>query len=108
MAEQFNRIWFVWKLVIFKVITNSIVIAGTGYLAAMHSTKWANLDGEDRFCLILGLVIAVLKYIDGFLDKTVSKINSGQLTPPDMGDTVQITRESTIKDSVTTSTPQPV
>ncbi len=76
-----------WKLAILRLVFYCFVVAAAQYLSAMHGSKWTQLDGEDRFELILGIMAAVAMTIIAFLDKAVAKLASGSDTPPDVGDT---------------------
>lgn len=81
-----------WKVAYFRLSVHCIVVAGMGYLGAMSHQHWRELEGDDKFNLLLGLGLSVLAVISAFLDKTFAKLSSGSDTPPDTGDTVLIAR----------------
>lgn len=93
---------WLWKLAIARLTIHCLIVTGTTYQGAMGNQHWSDLDGDSRFKLILGIIMANLATVAAFLDKTSAKLASGSTLPPDTGDTVLISRTSR---SATTLTP---
>jgi hypothetical protein len=81
-----------WKVALGRLFIRCTVTAATFYLSAMANTHWSDLDGDSRFKLILGLLVAVLTLISSYLDKTEKALVTGNPAPPDFGDTTIITK----------------
>lgn len=91
MADMSAVIWL-WKLAIARLTIHCLIVTGTTYQGAMGNQHWADLDGDSRFKLGLGIALANLATVAAFLDKTSAKISSGSVLPPDSGDTVLLTK----------------
>lgn len=83
MNNLINTI-LIWKLAIARIAIHCFIVSGTSYQGAMGNQHWTDLDGDSRFKLILGIVIANLATIAAFLDKTVANLASGNALPPDV------------------------
>ena len=80
--QNLSKIFLLWKLAILRLCIYCFTVAGGMYLASMHSQKWSQLDGEDRFDLLLGIAMAVGGVVISFLDNSIKNISSGDELPP--------------------------
>ena len=96
-----------WKVALGRLFIRCTVTAATFYLSAMANTHWSDLDGDSRFKLVLGLLVAVLTLISSYLDKTEKALATGDTIPPDFGDTAIITRPADAPKSGSADSGQP-
>lgn len=76
----------VWKLAIVRCSINCFVVGGTAYTTTMSGVKWSDLDGDQKFMVLLGVMIVIGTNIQAFLDRTIERINQGK-SPVPTGDT---------------------
>ncbi len=105
--QNFKEIVILWRLAILRLLLACLTTAGSYYLGAMGNQSWASLDGDSKFKFFVGLMLATIAIVAAFLDKTTSRISSGQFTPPGADDTQIVTRTETQISSVATS-PVPI
>lgn len=84
-----NILWL-WKLAILRLFVHGAIGIGTAYLGAMANQHWAELDGDSRFKLGVGIVIGFLNTVAAFVDKSSAKLAQGSVLPPDSGDTALV------------------
>lgn len=80
--NTFKQTMIIWKLAIIRLFLYSFTVAAGTYMGAMHSQKWSQLDGEDRFDLCLGIAIAIFGVYIAFIDQSIKSIASGADLPP--------------------------
>lgn len=68
------RQFTIWKLAIFKMVVGFLIVVGLPILSSNFdwhtSTAWVKIQ------FMVGLLLAGLKYLDGFLDTTIQNIKS--------------------------------
>jgi hypothetical protein len=67
-----------WKLAITRLLLNCLIVGGTAYTTSMSGIKWSSLDGDQKFMVIIGVVIVIASNIQAFLDKTISRVQEGR------------------------------
>jgi hypothetical protein len=72
MAQRLNY----WRLAIWKGITGSLVVI----LGATPSVvlNWDTMTTSGRTVAVSGLLLAWIKYLDGFTDQTASRLAAGK------------------------------
>ena len=100
-----------WKIALFKLLVRCTITASTFYLGAMANEHWSELDGDSRFKLMLGMGVNVLTLVSTFIDKSEKNLSTGDLTPPDIGDSAnggaQTWTRKQVTDTTTTSQSNP-
>lgn len=102
-AQKAVNYLLLWKVAIVKLIIRCAIIGVTFYLGAMANTHWEDLDGDSRFKLALGIAVNMLTLLSTFLDKAEKSLATGDLIPPDDGNTTIIQRKTTQVDTVQTT-----
>jgi hypothetical protein len=67
-----------WKLAITRLLLNCLIVGGTAYTTSMSGIKWSSLDADQKFMVIVGVVIVIASNIQAFLDKTISRVQEGR------------------------------
>ena len=89
--NQMKQTWNVWKLAIIRCSISCFIVGGTAYTTTMEGVKWIDLDGDQRFKVVLGVAIVVGGTVMAFLDRTIERISQGK-PPVSTGDTQIIER----------------
>ncbi len=76
MAQQL----LYWKLAIWKAVSGSLLVllGGSGSLVL----NWDTMTLGGRIVAASGLAVGVLKFLDGFLDQTASRLAAGKPLVP--------------------------
>lgn len=80
--------WSVWKLAIIRCTINCFVVGGTAYTTSMSGVRWNDMNGDQKFMVLLGVAIVIGSNLQAFLDRTIERIAQGK-TPVSTGDTQQ-------------------
>lgn len=101
MRNKISAALLIYKLAIVRALLYSTTTAGTTFLAAVQNVDFPSMTHWNQFCLLLGVFITWAGTMIAFLDKTSSRIASGQsvfetgqtefLTRPNAGSGTQST-----------------
>ena len=67
-----------WKLAIYKLVSGSLIIGISTFVAATAAMDWDNISGSSQFIIILSALAAMLKNADSFLSETMGRLKSGK------------------------------
>jgi hypothetical protein len=67
-----------WKLAITRLLLNCLIVGGTAYTTTMSGVKWSDLDADQHFMVVVGVLIVIASNIQAFLDKTISRVQEGR------------------------------
>ena len=95
MAARLNY----WKLAIWKGFSGSLIVILGGLPTII--LNWTDMSGGGQCVAIIGLVVSTVKFLDGFMDQTASRLAQGRplIALPNVPDNeviVQKTGDTTI------------
>lgn len=64
----------IWKLAIFKMVVGFLIVVGLPVLSS--NFDWHTATAWVKIQFMVGLLLAGLKYLDGFLDTTIQNIKA--------------------------------
>ena len=101
--------WLVWKLEILYLAILCFVSGGGQFLGAMQDQQWSDLRGDQKFAMILGILMTQATLVGAFVHKTASGLAQGKFLPPDLDPgTGQWQRRITTSDVTTAQGSGPV
>lgn len=69
-----------WKFVIFKVFNGFLLVIAATFLAATDGVDWAAFTTFQKWKLAVFCFVAGGKYLEGFFDQTLSKMDPQEPT----------------------------
>lgn len=77
MTDFFHRVSY-WKLAIWKGVNGAVTVGIMSWLGSTNAIDWSSLHLGEKWAIGLTALVAVTKYIDGFLDTTMSSLRNGR------------------------------
>jgi len=95
-----------WKLAIWKLIHGSFTVVASGFIGATAAVDWGVMSGKEKVLICLTLAMALGKFIDAFLDQTLSRLVAGKplVQLPETNGNGHSTQIATTTDTTTTVT----
>lgn len=78
MAEYVKAELLYWKLAIWKAFSGCFLLGAAGYMAFLTQIDWMPKEQKLWHSFVVGTLIAMTKFLDGFLDQTASRLIAGK------------------------------
>ena len=73
-----NNTILYYRIVIFRVLCGVLIVGISTFVAGISSTAWSAMTTDARMLTILMVALAMLKFLEGFFDKSVANLSSGK------------------------------
>jgi hypothetical protein len=78
MSDYIKQGWLFWKLIIFKTCNGYFLTVAAVYLAATDGVDLAAFSKSQKVRLFIFCAVAGGKFLEGFFDQTLSRLQKGK------------------------------